>query len=215
MEMWLTLANYGCEELLKTQVSYMSVMITVLVTTLALFGLFIPIWNIDRMEKLKEKTADEIDKLKEEIKEQQKELNEKIEKANQETYSASADIYMDIALVLSKVYKNSIKDVFPDIINSIVVAIQYAIKTKDPDNIKHLPGFIDFVHTILKYNQTTRKDIDNVTIELLQILMQDDAIKNDKTTYQKCIEIIYWVNEAHNSVDQDPASGGSKPDKPE
>lgn len=196
MGMWITLASYGCEELLKTQVSYMSVMITVLVTVLALLGLFIPIWNIDRMEKLKEKTAAEIDRLKEEVKEQRKKLEKEIEEANQETYSTSADIYLDIAIVLIKTFQGKTNDIFPDIINAVIIAIQYAIKSKDGDDMNKIHNLVSFVHSTVNKNQNMRKQINKDSIDLLQILMQDDAIKNDEATYQKCIEIIYWVNEA-------------------
>ncbi len=109
---WITLASYGCEELLKTQVEYMSVMITVLVTVLALLGLFIPIWNIDRMEKLKEKTAAEIDELKEEIEETKTKLQEDFKNKTDELIQNEKEIelklqYRTIVLLKNHIISNS------------------------------------------------------------------------------------------------------------
>ncbi len=145
MEAWLILANYGCEGLLKTQVSYMSVMITVLVTVLALLGLFIPIWNIDRMEKLKEKTAGKIDKLKEKIEDQRKNLKDDIEEDfKKQTAEFSEDfesVYMDMSIIILRLYgllhkkDYSKNDFLADLFRLLSISLNHAFRSKNDENI--------------------------------------------------------------------------------
>ena len=90
----------------------MSVMITVLVTVLALLGLFIPIWNIDRMEKLKEKTAAEIDRLKGEIETTKTKLQEDFKNKTDELIQNEKEIelklqYRTIVLLKNHIISNS------------------------------------------------------------------------------------------------------------
>ncbi len=185
--------------------------ITVLIFLVTIVCTAIPLYMNNRYLELENKVKKQQDelggKINHAIKEQQK-LKDEIKKLFQETYSASTNIYLDIAIVLTKTFKDKIEEVVPDVINIIVIAIQYAIKTKDPDDIKPITDLIEFIHTIIKDKQDIRKDINKDSIDLLQILMQDDAIKNDKETYQKCIEIIYWVNEALKGDGKSSADGG-------
>lgn len=178
----------GQQEALSHWISVLIFLVTIVCTA-------IPLYMNNRYLALEREVKRQKEELKEEI-EEQKNLKKQIQEVFQETYSASASIYTDIAFVLTKTFQDRIEEVFPDVVNVTIVAIQYAIKSKNPDDIESIPYLIGFVHKIMKNRKDIRKGIDKDTIDLLQKLMQDDAIKNDEATYQKCIEIIYWVNEA-------------------
>lgn len=144
--------------------------------------------NEDMMHRIEKQRED----LKEDIEKERKALKSEIEKTKQELYDISSDIHMKLGVVLSKMFKkdNKVEDIMPDIIDVIVIAMLFSLKSSKSNDIKEYSSAINFIYSVIKTTPNVIPKIEKSTTGILQEILGYDVIKNDIDSSNKLLEII-------------------------